>query len=139
MSIDSTPSCTPRSIIAFIPGISASMPVCVCVCVCVCVHACVCVGGGGGGGNTLKAEALSGVVLCGEEGLELDRKDEAIEETEGLLLIILELLGLFKLGADPILLFKVGNVRELNAHSAAVGLLHDGNNFTKLRAILISQ
>ena len=116
------------------------MPVCmcVCVCVCVCVYMCVCVYGGWGV-CTLEAEALSGVVLCGEEGLELDRKDEAIEETEGLLLIILELLGLFKLGADPILLFKVGNVRELNAHSAAVGLLHDGNNFAKLRAILTSQ
>jgi hypothetical protein len=99
---------------------------------CVCVY-------GGWGVCTLEAEALSGVVLCGEEGLELDRKDEAIEETEGLLLIILELLGLFELGAYPVLLVKVGNVCELHAHSAAVGLLHDGNNFTKLRAILISQ
>ncbi len=79
----------------------------------------------------LKAEALVVGVLCGQEGLERGAPDEAVEDAALLVDGVLEGLGHLDALTQPVALFPVGNVDELDAVGAAVDLLAGGDDLAE--------
>mmetsp|Transcript_43142 Transcript_43142/g.105527 ORF Transcript_43142/g.105527 Transcript_43142/m.105527 type:complete len:205 (-) Transcript_43142:689-1303(-) len=88
--------------------------------------------------HALEPEALRRVVLGRQERLEVDGVDQTVQEAQGGLLVVLELLGVLELSADPVLLLHVRDVRELHPHRVAVRRVHDLNDISERAACAAS-
>lgn len=80
---------------------------------------------------TLQTESLVVGVLGGQEGLEAGGPDETVEDAALLVDGVLEGLGNLEALAEPVALFSVGNVDELDTVGTAVDLLASSHNLTE--------
>src|SRR5690606_3130109 len=79
----------------------------------------------------LETEALVVGVLCRQEGLEARAPDKTVEDPALLVDRVLERLGHLDALAQPVALFPVGDVDELDTIGAAVDLLAGGDDLTE--------